>query len=200
MIWNSRTPSVSSICFPQGKFGLVSLCIRVHRLGFIWRHINSEKPKARPYWLGLFVCRKEHTSLHVVLADLASSTIAPLQRVQNAAARLILRLDRRSHITSALRELHWLPVKYRIQFKVALFVHKVTAQRCWSYVADLVTFYTSDPQRRSLRSECRPVQPSSDKYTLISDDARSLSAARMFGTVCYRLYAPCLRLLILHFC
>ena len=89
---------------------------------------------------------------NVVLAGLPASTIAPLQRVQNAAAHLFLRLDRRSHITPAFREPHWLPVKYRIKFKVAVFMHQVTAQRCPSYVADLVAFSTPDSQRRSLRS------------------------------------------------
>jgi len=86
---------------------------------------------------------------NVILAGLPASTIAPLQRVQNAAARLVLRLDRRSHITPSLRELHWLPVNYRIQFKVVMFMHQVTAQRCPSYVADLVAFHKSDPQRHS---------------------------------------------------
>jgi len=46
-----------------------------------------------------------------VLVGLPASTLAPLQRVQNAAARLILGLSRRSHITPALQQLHWLPIK-----------------------------------------------------------------------------------------
>jgi len=83
-----------------------------------------------------------------VLVGPPSSTIAPLQRVQNAAARLILRLDCLSRIISALREFHWLSVKYRIQFKLTVCMHQVITQWCPSYVADLV----SDPQRRSLRS------------------------------------------------
>jgi len=72
-------------------------------------------------------------------------------------------LDHRSHITPALRELHWLQVKC-IQFKVAVFM-QVTAQRCPSYVADLVAFHTSDPQRHSgdLFARHWPVQPSSDE-------------------------------------
>jgi len=39
---------------------------------------------------------------NVILVGLPALTIAPLQRVQNAAERVILRL----HITSELRELH----------------------------------------------------------------------------------------------
>jgi len=66
----------------------------------------------------------------IVLVGLPASTVAPLQRVQNAATRRVLRLDRRSHITAALHELHWLPVKYRIQFKISRFIHQVTF-RLW---------------------------------------------------------------------
>jgi len=49
-----------------------------------------------------------------VLAGLPWSTAAPLQRVQNAAARLVLGLSPRDHVSPALLELHWLPVYYRI--------------------------------------------------------------------------------------
>ena len=41
-----------------------------------------------------------------ILAGLPASTLMPLQRAQNAAARLVLGLDRRSSITTALRDLH----------------------------------------------------------------------------------------------
>ena len=41
-----------------------------------------------------------------VLAGLPKSTIAPLQRVQNAAARLITGTGRRDHVTPALQKLH----------------------------------------------------------------------------------------------
>ena len=45
-----------------------------------------------------------------VLAALPTST---LQRVQNAAARLVFGLDRYDHFTPTLIQLHWLPVSYR---------------------------------------------------------------------------------------
>ena len=55
----------------------------------------------------------------------ASSTLSPHQRVQNAAAWLILGLSRQSHITPALQQLYWLPVKFRIIFKVATLMHNM---------------------------------------------------------------------------
>ena len=45
-----------------------------------------------------------------VLAGLPQSTIAPLQGVQNAAAKLIMSLRSRDHITPSLHQHHWLPV------------------------------------------------------------------------------------------
>src|SRR6218665_228483 len=60
-----------------------------------------------------------------ILANLPASTLAPLQRVLNAAARLVMNLGPRDHVTPALYELHWLPIQSRIQFKLCLLVHHV---------------------------------------------------------------------------
>ena len=59
-----------------------------------------------------------------VLAGLPKSTTAPLQRVQNAAARLILGLRARDHVTPALRQLHCLQVHQRIQQQEALLMQR----------------------------------------------------------------------------
>ena len=47
-----------------------------------------------------------------------------IQRVLHAAARLVCRAPRYCRITSLLYELHWLPVRQRISFKILLFVFK----------------------------------------------------------------------------
>jgi len=57
---------------------------------------------------------------NALLAGLQQSTTAPLQRVMNAAARLVCNLRSRDHITPALRELHWLPIAARVQYKFCL--------------------------------------------------------------------------------
>ena len=89
-----------------------------------------------------------------VLANLPDSTIAPLQRVQNAAARLVKGLGPRDHITSALRELHWLPVRHRITYKLCILMHLIHIGQSPSYLADLVTATADIPSRadKGLRS------------------------------------------------
>ena len=47
-----------------------------------------------------------------------------LQAVQNAAARVVMRTRKFDHITPVLRDLHWLPVRQRIKYKLAMIVYK----------------------------------------------------------------------------
>jgi len=47
-----------------------------------------------------------------------------LQRIQNIAARRITGTKRKEHITPTLKDLHWLPVKSRIVFKILLLTNK----------------------------------------------------------------------------
>jgi hypothetical protein len=53
-------------------------------------------------------------------ANPPDTTIEPLKRVQNDAARLIFNLRLRDHLTDAFLQLQWLPVKFRIVFKLWL--------------------------------------------------------------------------------
>ena len=48
-----------------------------------------------------------------------------LQRVQKACVRLIFREQKLCHVTSLIYELHWLPIKYRIGFKILLVTFKI---------------------------------------------------------------------------
>ena len=55
-----------------------------------------------------------------------------LQKLQNNAARLILRVPKTDHITPHLQTLHWLPVNARIQYKICcLYFSAVNSVPCW---------------------------------------------------------------------
>ena len=59
-----------------------------------------------------------------LLYGLPNSHIMKLQRIQNAAARLVTGTPRFCHVTPLLFHLHWLPIGYRIKFKILLFTFK----------------------------------------------------------------------------
>ena len=48
-----------------------------------------------------------------------------LQRVQNAAARLIFKTSKYEHITPTLKNLHWLKIRQRIKFKILTLTYKI---------------------------------------------------------------------------
>ncbi|XP_046885326.1 uncharacterized protein LOC124473723 [Hypomesus transpacificus] len=72
-----------------------------------------------------------------------------LQNVQNSAARLLTSTRRYEHITPILRNLHWLPVKYRIDFKILLTTYKALNNLAPPYLSDLLPLHAPT---RCLRS------------------------------------------------
>ena len=64
--------------------------------------------------------------------------MSKLQRIQNSAARLVCSTPRFNHITPVLFSLHWLPVAYRIEFKILVSTFKAIYQLAPSCICNLV--------------------------------------------------------------
>jgi len=80
------------------------------------------------------------------------STVEPLQRVQNAAARLIFNLGRHERTTLCLFQLHWLPVRFRTVYKLCVLMHNIWADKSPRYLSDIVQPTTVTETRFGLRS------------------------------------------------
>jgi len=74
---------------------------------------------------------------NALLAGLPYVTIAPLQRVINAAVRLVYGLRPRDHVSAAGIKLHWLPIEYRIQYKICFLAHLSLNDKTPSYISSL---------------------------------------------------------------
>ncbi|XP_057690967.1 uncharacterized protein LOC130915167, partial [Corythoichthys intestinalis] len=85
-----------------------------------------------------------------LLAACPKSSLKGLQLVQNAAARLLTGTNRREHITPVLQALHWLPVEFRIKFKILLLTFKTINGLGPSYLTDALVPYRPN---RTLRSQ-----------------------------------------------
>ena len=82
------------------------------------------------------------------LAGLPQSTIAQLQRVQNAAVRLVSNPRPRDKVSVSLRELHWLQIWYWIICKLCLMMHNAHVGRSLHYTEMLVaTAHLPNPNR-----------------------------------------------------
>ena len=75
---------------------------------------------------------------NALLSSNSDGNIARLQRVQNCAARIVLRKGRRTSAAPLLRSLHWLPIADRIRFKVAVLSYKAISTGQPSYLRNLL--------------------------------------------------------------
>lgn len=132
---NQQVSSVSKSCFHQ-----------IRNIGRIRPYITENACKT-------LVCSLVTSRLdycNALLYGLPASVIQRLQRIQNTAARVVTRRKKHDHITPTLETLHWLPIHYRVQYKVLLYVFKALKQEAPLYLEELVNIYKP---ARSLRSE-----------------------------------------------
>ena len=87
-----------------------------------------------------------------LLAGTFVSNLTHLQRVQNTLARVVAQKPRFCHITPVLSDLHWLPVRHRISFKIATVTYRVLQFQQGSYLAFLILRYVPAWALRSFSS------------------------------------------------
>ena len=119
---------------------------------------------------GFFFLTSKLHYCNILLYGLPAIYINKLQRVQNAATRLVTNTPRMCHITPILEDLHWLPIIYRIEFKIVLLTFKCLYGLAPQYLGDVV------PQSRyNLRSR--------NASLLVPAKARCLATVRNCGKV-----------------
>ena len=110
-----------------------------------------------------------------LLYGVAATNLSKLQRVQNAAVRLVCSLPRHEHVTSSFIRLHWLPIKFRINFKIAMLCFKCIHGHAPNYLKSMVAIKkTSTYNLRSSTS----IQAS---WKTVHDDRKKTLGDRAFS-------------------
>ena len=89
--------------------------------------------------------------VYVTISE-SSSSVKCSATVQNVAARLVFELRGCEHVTPSLIQLHWLPVRRRIYFKLCTIMHAVHTGRCPAYLQEIIHTASSTTARPGLRS------------------------------------------------
>ena len=79
------------------------------------------------------------------------SIIKQLQLLQNRACRIVKGLKRRDEVNSSLKDLHWLKIQERIEFKILLLTFKAIHGLAPSYLCNLISFTSNGFRDVSLR-------------------------------------------------
>ena len=86
---------------------------------------------------------------NALLYGIQARLINKLQIVQNASARVIEKLRKYDHITEVRKNLHWLPIKARIEHKLLTYVFQSKQDKSSKYLQALLK---DKPKDRNLRS------------------------------------------------
>ena len=107
-----------------------------------------------------------------------------LQRIQNYAARIILRLPKSSNITIHLKSLHWLPVKVRSTYKIACLCYHCLISIAPSYITDMLHKKPSHTRNTRSSSYTMPLlnRPAHSMATL-GDRSVSLASSSVWNSI-----------------
>ena len=142
------------------------------------RHIRSSLTAEAAKTVATAIVGSRLDYCNSLLAGTSVSNLSRLQLVQNTLARVVAQKSRFDHITPVLSELHWLPVRHRINFKIAAITHTVLQSQQPSYLAALIPRYAPVRSLRSSSSSsiCVPLRKS------------SMAASRSFSSVAPKIW------------
>jgi hypothetical protein len=101
-----------------------------------------------------------------------------LQVAQNSAARLIMRLKKHDRISHIRKELHWLPIDARIEYKVLNMTWKALNNESPNYITDLLTRTSNS---RNLRSNNQNLLDEPRFKTMYGEKAFSVIAPKLWN-------------------
>ena len=113
-----------------------------------------------------------------LLYGTSQTNIARLQCLQNRLVRAVSRLPYRSHVSEARQKMHWLPVRERIDFKLAVLTYEARKTRQPPYLAELLHEQVAS---RTLRS-------SSDTTQLVVPRTRNKRRTHSYSSAAPRVW------------
>ena len=159
---------------PQVNSVIKSCYLKLRQIGQIRPYLTEDATLVRT----LIFSKLDY--VNALIIGLPDALIKKLQLIQNNSARLVKRSRKSEHITPLMKNLHWLPVKQRIQYKVNLVTFKAINGLAPIYI-QLIQVY--EPSR-SLRSAAlrKLVEPRSHKRRY-GDRAFRNCAPRLWNNV-----------------
>ena len=145
-----------------------SCSYHIRNLGKIRKYLNQQ---ATEQLVHAFISSRLDMG-NALLYGLPNNLIRRLQLKQNTAARLVTGTKVSMHISPILSDLHWLPVRFRIQFKILLLTYRAINNLAPPYITELLVLSQT---RSGLRSASQHLL--AEPKTLRSWGDRSFFAA-----------------------
>ena len=149
---------------------------QLRQIGHIRKYLNADATKSLVN--SLVTSRMDYCN--ALLYGVPKTALNRLQSLQNTAARIITRRSHYDHITPVLKELHWLPVTHRVDFKILVHTYKALHDQSPIYVKDLLELYQPARNLRSKNNSKQLVVPKS-KTVRFGDRSFSTAAPKLWN-------------------
>ena len=116
-----------------------------------------------------------------IFKNLPKCQLDKLQKLQNYAARVVMKKTMREHVTPMLKHLHWLPVHARIDYKIAVIIYKCINNLAPSYLAHIVEPYV--PSRNLRSSNLNLIKQHKSKFKTLGDRALKIHASSVWNSL-----------------
>ncbi len=113
-----------------------------------------------------------------LLAGVPKCVTEKMQYLQNSAARVLTGTRKFEHITPILKEIHWLPVECRVDFKILLMTYKALNGKAPAYLSDLLSYQEG---RNSRSNKLNLLTVPRTKCVTFGDRAFSVYAPRLWN-------------------
>jgi len=144
-----------------------------------FRHIRSALPLEMATTVAVALVQSRMDYANSVLHGTSNKNLHRLQNIQNALARTVTVNYTRSS-RELLNDLYWLPIRKRIDFKIATLAYNAVKLNQPSYLATLLT---DTRQSRSLRSTDQQLLHIPFTSTTFGSRAFSVSASKIWNSI-----------------
>ena len=131
---------------------------------------------------GLVLSRLDYANS--LLFGVHEADLTRLQCLQNKAVWLVMSCGCDQSSTDLLRELHWLPVKQRIIYKLMLYIYKALNDMAPCYISAMIHLQNTDPAEYRQRLRSSPDQTRlivSRSFKQAGDMSFTIAAARLWN-------------------
>ena len=152
---------------------------RLHHIRRIRKYLS---PAATETLIHAFVTSRANYG-NSLMYGLPAYQLAKIQKVRNAAARLIFKKGKFCHITLLLRQLHWLPVTHTIRIKLLLMIFKAVHGLSPKYIGDLVAIKTYPRYKLRCSNSMLLQYPNKKSLVTLGDRSFMRAAPRLWNAL-----------------
>ena len=151
----------------------------IRKIAMIRRYIDIDT--AKQLATALVLSHLDYSNC--ILCGLPDSSIELLQKMQNWAAKVVLQKSKFDSSTDALKHLHWLPIKARIDYKIACLTFKCLEKSAPASLSNLIKLRQFSRSTRASTTDSHKLEVPFTRRSTFADRSFSVYGLQLWNTL-----------------